>query len=116
MASIVGLDEQKAALNRVKDCLNQVDKINNSISNLKDYIEQAVTKAFVLECKFVLPDETLHRIKVPVKIDDGAFIFNALKEQKAEIVKQIKDDTSKYRIMLSDQEEASLSDIKTSEN
>ncbi len=108
MASILGLEEQRAALGRVKDNLSKVRKINGYMVNLKEYMAQATEQAYTLECKFVPPDETLKRIRVPVKITDSAFIFNALKEHKSEIVEQIKEDTSKYRISLSQQEEASL--------
>ena len=108
MAIIVGLEEQKAALNRVKDNLAEICKINDNLLNLKEYIAQAKEKEYKMECKFVLPDDTLKRIKIPVILDDSAFLFNALKKHKEEVVKQIKDDASKYHISLSEQEEAAL--------
>ena len=108
MASILGLEEQKAALRRVKDNLGEIRKINGYITNLKEYIAQAKEQEYTLECKFVLENDSLTRLRVPVTITDSDFIFNALKEHKREIVKQIKEDTSKYHIALSQQEEASL--------
>ena len=108
MASILGLEEQRAALGRVKDNLNEVRKINSHLANLKEYMAQAVKQKYTLHCQFVLADTMQKSFRIPVKITDSNFIFNALKEHKNEIVEQIKEDTSKYRISLSQQEEDSL--------
>lgn len=108
MASILGLEEQRAALGRVKDNLGEIRKINGHMTNLKEYMAQATEQGYVLECKFVMPDGVLKRMRVPVTITDSDFIFNALIEHKSQIVKQIQEDASRYRISLSQQEEASL--------
>lgn len=116
MASILGLEEQKAALDRVKDNLKKISKINANLEHLKEYLEQASAKEYRLECRFDLPTGESKRISVPVKMDDSSFVVNALKEHKSEIVKQIQTDASKFRIALSEQEEASLYGDKNAES
>lgn len=104
MPFIEGLEEQKAALTRVKQNLNEIEKINESISNLKTYIDTAKEKEYKIECEFVFEDESLKRIKIPVQLVDNAFLFEALNKHRETIANKIKEDSSKFRISLSPQE------------
>lgn len=108
MAMIVGLDEQQAALKRVKDNLKEVASINRDLASIKEYVAKAKTKEYNLACKFLFSDDSIKRIKVPLVIEDSDFIISALMKHKETIVKLIKDDAGKYHISLSPQEESSL--------
>lgn len=108
MAVIAGLEEQKAALKRVRDNLKEVEEINESLSNIKAYVADAKSKEYKLECSFLFKDDSLKKIKIPIVINDVEFILNSLKTYKDDIVKNIKADSSEFHISLSPQEESSL--------
>lgn len=108
MAEIAGIKDQKAALKRVNDNLKEVKEINEILSNIESYINDAVEKEYKLDCTFLFKDKTQKKLKFPVLIDDVSFILKSLQTYKNGIVAKIKEDSQQYHIALSPQEESSL--------
>ncbi len=104
MAFIEGLEDQKAALKRVKDNLTEISKTDESISNLEMYANGATKKEFRIECEFIMPDDSLKKLKIPVQINDNKFLLDALLRQRETVAAKVREDSSKYRITLSPQE------------
>lgn len=108
MAEIEGLREQKEALKRVKDGLKEVEGINEYLSSIESYVAEATKKEYKLECSFLFKDDSIKKIKIPIVVNDVEFILSSLRTYKDEVVNSIKNDSSRFHISLSPQEESTL--------
>lgn len=116
MPYIEGLEEQKAALGRIKDNLNQIKKINASVKVVQEYAASKAKAQQCFEYSFILEDDSLKKVRIPVVIEDNNFILEAAKKQKDMIVAAVKTDLVQYHISLSPQEKTLLETDFTTEN
>lgn len=117
MAFIEGLEEQRAALARIKSNLKEINSINEAISNIEKYVSDAVSKKYEIKCEFVFKDESLKRISVPIELDDeNDLVITSLKKHKETVAELIRKDSSEYKISLTEQEKNAISSEKHSES
>lgn len=108
MPFIEGLEEQKAALGRIKDNLNQIKKINDSVKVIQEYTASEAKVQQCFEYSFILKDDSLKKVRIPVVIEDNKFVLEAAKKQKDAIVAAVNSDLAQYHISLSPQEKMLL--------
>lgn len=104
MPIIEGLEEQKAALKRVKEYLTELENINEFIDNLLKFSKETDNVKYIIEVAFKLNDDENRRLRNPIIVPDNNYILECVLKYKESIAEKTKKDALEHNITLTPQD------------